>query len=59
MAFGICDCEFCEHCPDRGLLDSECPISWRLPYDWDVPIDIYMAIVATIGCELFVPKKEK
>jgi hypothetical protein len=59
MTYGYCDCLACKYCPDRGLLDTECPISWKHPEDWDVPIDVYMSIVSDIGCELFTPKEKK
>jgi hypothetical protein len=59
MSFGYCDCLDCKYCPDRGLLDSECPMTWKLPEDWDVPIDVFMRIVTYIGCDLFVPRGNK
>lgn len=59
MTYGYCDCLDCEYCPDNGLMDNRCPISWKHLYDWDIPIDVYMSIVSQIGCDLFIPKRKE
>jgi hypothetical protein len=53
------NCDTCTYFPTGSIFDRECPQSNPLPFDWDVPIDIWQEITRRIGCTQHSSLKRK
>jgi len=50
-------CDNCKYFPSGSIFDKRCPQFLPLPFDWDVPIDIWQEITKRTGCNKFAPVK--
>jgi len=48
-------CSNCKYSPIGGIFHKNCPQSRPLPFDWDVPIDIWREITKRTGCNKWSP----